>query len=290
MAGDNETEYVEVDGKCLCGNNRYHAAGETFGIIHCYCQRCQKHTGSTFASFIIFAAGRLTWSGGVPNLGLYKHDISTRAFCQQCGSSLPTPHSDETVLGNVLAGNILDMKPPREEWHLFTTSRCPWTEIPDDAQQWETVAEEHKAQDPKLANLSRYLEKDSITGSCLCGEVSFKASTPIGMMNCHCTRCRLSRSSAHATNLFVNAEDFEWRSGSEKVSHYKLPNAERFGSAFCLDCGSLVPRVSSQRVNIPAGCLDSDPGIVPRGHIHTGSMAHWYSIADELRQWKEGPG
>jgi hypothetical protein len=40
---------------------------------------------------------------------------------------------------------------------------------------------------------------------------------------------------------------------------------------------------------IPAGTLDTDPGVRPIVHIHTGSRAPWYEIADRLPQFDEFP-
>ena len=108
------------------------------------------------------------------------------------------------------------------------------------------------------------------------------------MMNCHCTRCRLSRASAHATNLFVRTEDFHWRSGEDNMTHYRLPGAETFGASFCNDCGSLMPKPAREGfMSIPAGGLDTDPGIQPVGHIFTDYKAPWHAILDDLPQWVE---
>ena len=127
-----------------------------------------------------------------------------------------------------------------------------------------------------------------LSGSCLCGDVRFEAGEPAFIMNCHCTRCRLSRAAAHATNLFAPRESLRWISGETRVVNYRLPEADRFGAGFCERCGSLVPRTSSDSdlANIPAGCLDSDPGIAPTGHIHVGSKARWFTFMDDLPTWE----
>ena len=111
------------------------------------------------------------------------------------------------------------------------------------------------------------------------------------MQHCHCTRCRLSRAAPHATNVFVRRESLTWRSGEELVRNYKLPEAKRFGAAFCRQCGGLVPRASStsEFANVPAGCLDAYPGVRPRGHIYVGSMANWFDIGDDLPRWEARP-
>ena len=70
-----------------------------------------------------------------------------------------------------------------------------------------------------------------------------------------------------------------------------MPGAQFFGTAFCKQCGSEVPRVSVERnfASVPAGSLDSDPGITPTGHIYVDSKAPWFEITDDLPQFAEMP-
>ncbi len=283
-----DTQPLDIKGRCLCGDVSYHARGQSHGIIHCYCERCRKHSGAAFVSYVMFKEGRLKWLSGKDSVLSYATELTRRSFCPNCATYVPYPYEDETRLSNMTAGTFLKMEPPRQEWHLFTESRCPWTAIPPGVEAHETVAPEYLDQHPVLPTLERALDEIQINGSCLCGTVSYSCINPIGMMNCHCSRCRLSRAAAHATNLFVRTSDFNWRSGSASVRHFKVKEAERFTVAFCEDCGSLVPKVREDRVNIPAGGLDTDPGITPAGHIHVASKAPWYQIRDDLPQWQAG--
>ena len=86
--------------------------------------------------------------------------------------------------------------------------------------------------------------------------------------------------------MFVAIEHFRWTRGEQHVKVYDLPGAARFGTNFCEICGSDVPRQSPKigRVNIPGGCLDTDPRIRPGYHIFVGSKAPWYDITDKLPQ------
>ncbi len=218
--------------------------------------------------------------------------IRATSFCSKCGSNMPRPSKDSPRYVGILAGQILDMPRHASNVHFYTKSKCPWITIPESEPQALTVKEGYL--DPDQPDLERYTEQDKITGSCLCGAVSFVASEPLRMMNCHCTRCRLARTVAHATNLFVPQRNFAWRSGEEKVIRYKLPEADRFTQAFCGDCGSAVPRPRDKpdpegRIGIPAGCLDSDPGVTPAGHIYVGSKAPWFEFFDTLHQWDAEP-
>ncbi len=289
---DVETDHLTVEGRCLCGGIRYRVEGMRSGLIVCHCQRCRKHMGSTFVNFTVFESGEFTWLAGRDSLVPYPtvHGEDGRSFCGVCGTSMPGPSRGGETLGGVLAGNILEMPPVGLIYHVYTASKCPWIVIPKDAHQWQTVPPNFH--DPELPEMNRHTDPERITGSCLCGDVAFETSNPIRMMNCHCSRCRLSRGSAHATNLAVAADDFRWRAGADRVVDYSLPDADRFGTAFCRRCGSLLPRRSGargDRVNIPAGCLDSDPGLGPTGHIYVGFKAPWFEITDDLPQWETTP-
>jgi hypothetical protein len=111
------------------------------------------------------------------------------------------------------------------------------------------------------------------------------------MFYCHCSRCRQGRSAAHCANAFYKAEGFRWTHGADQVQDYAVPGAQFFGTAFCKQCGSEVPRVSVERnfASVPAGSLDSDPGITPTGHIYVDSKAPWFEITDDLPQFAEMP-
>ena len=128
-------------------------------------------------------------------------------------------------------------------------------------------------------------------GSCLCGAVEFEADRPQEFRYCHCSRCRKSRGSAFAANMFVQPGDFRWLRGQDQVIRYRMPNTQRFGNWFCRTCGSLVPReVAVLNVMlIPAGSLDDDPGVRPAYHIFVGSKAAWEEITGNLPQNSEYP-
>jgi hypothetical protein len=130
-----------------------------------------------------------------------------------------------------------------------------------------------------------------IRGSCLCGAVAFEADRPTEFRYCHCSRCRKSRGTACASNMFVKPADFRWLRGVEQVVTYRLPSAQRFGNAFCGVCGSPVPREipALDVMLIPAGVIDDDPGVRASYHIFVGSKAPWHEITDALPQFAEYP-
>jgi len=110
-------------------------------------------------------------------------------------------------------------------------------------------------------------------------------------MACPSIGCRRARSAAHTTNVFAKVEDFAFTRGEELVAQYKVPEALRFGVAFCTRCGSKVPRVSRERgiVVAPVGALDTDPLMRPQANIYVASKAPWFDITDDLPQYAEMP-
>lgn len=127
-----------------------------------------------------------------------------------------------------------------------------------------------------------------LTGSCLCGQVRYQIVVPIHMMNhCHCSMCRKVHGAAFGTFLHANADGFRWISGVDLVKTYQEEDQDE--RCFCSNCGSNVPVIEEKdnTVIIPAGTLDSDPGLKPAVHIFTGSKAPWYEITDSLPQFKE---
>jgi hypothetical protein len=173
---------------------------------------------------------------------------------------------------------------------MFVGSKAPWYAITDELPQFE----EYPPQFGMTATPRSPVPTSGghTRGSCLCGAVAYEITgTPQRFFYCHCSRCRLGRSAAHASNVFFKADDFHWVRGGEQVRDYKLPGAQFFGTAFCSRCGSAMPRISLERgiVNVPAGSLDTDPGMEPAAHIFVASRASWERITDKIPQFDEMP-
>lgn len=280
-----------ITGKCLCGDIRYTLDGPFLSMSHCHCSRCRKHHGSAFLTEVAAPASAFRWQQGMDRLASYTSSPGfQRTFCPRCGSTMPSIEASAEAIF-VPAGNLDGDPQVAPKMHIFTASKAPWYAITDDLPQHETCPPGYDVPIIERPSLSARAMAGSCRGSCLCGRVSFRfTGRPLAMRNCHCSRCRLSRAAAHATNLFVAPDAFEWIEGEERVRVFDLPGAERFGANFCGDCGSLVPRLSTVAGwNIPAGSLDDDPGIAPDQHIFAGSKAPWFDIHDSLVQHDEYP-
>ncbi len=136
------------------------------------------------------------------------------------------------------------------------------------------------------------MSEQPIHGACVCGAIAYTIRPPYyAFQFCHCSRCRKATGSAHATNLFVKADNLTWEKGEEHVRRYELPEAKYWSHCFCDVCGSSMPWLSrtGKAYIVPAGTLDEDPGELPNRNIYFGSRADWYVHASDLETFEEGP-
>ncbi len=277
-----------ANGSCLCGKVTFKIGGDMDDMSHCHCSMCRKIHGSLFATY--FNVSEFEFTAGSELVQSYvSAEGFNRAFCQDCGSVLPASN-DGGEHHSVPAGLLDDDPGVRPASHIFTESKSDAYSIHDDLPQHTHYGDGDASR--VVSTPEPVLSEGQVTGGCQCGDVAFEYSgAPKFMMNCHCTRCRKVKGAAHATNAFVSTDNFRWTKGEADVANYDLPEAERFGHAFCKNCGSSMPRESagSGILNVPVGSLNSEPGVEAKGHIFIGSKAPWFEPTDDLPQWDEMP-
>ena len=119
---------------------------------------------------------------------------------------------------------------------------------------------------------------------CLCGEVVWEFEGDLELVShCHCGMCRKSHGVGYATYGAADAASFRFVAGEEHVSRYESsPGSFR---SFCSLCGSKAPGVpTGDRIFVPLGNLEDDPGARPEMHIFVGSKAPWHPITGDLPQ------
>ena len=136
------------------------------------------------------------------------------------------------------------------------------------------------------------MQDEKISGSCLCGEVSYEFTGPVKVFQyCHCTRCQKITGTAHASNIIIDPAHFKWIKSEGNVGRYELPEAKHFASSFCKTCGSTLPWItqSQKAMIVPAGTLDDDPKVKPMHNIFYADKACWYENVDGLVKYDELP-
>lgn len=123
-----------------------------------------------------------------------------------------------------------------------------------------------------------------ITGSCLCGGVTFALDEPLrNSVACHCIQCRktsghyVSATQVPPGQLHITKDDtLTWYPSS--------PEAER---GFCNRCGSSLfwrHEADNGAVSVMSGTLDGSTGIDTEKHIFTAFKGDYYELTDGLPQ------
>ncbi len=120
-----------------------------------------------------------------------------------------------------------------------------------------------------------------ITGSCLCGAITYRVTGPVGpVIACHCAQCRktsghyVAATSALREDVIISGEP-AWYGSSDMARR-----------GFCPTCGSSLfwDATDGTRLSIHAGTLDTPTGLTLAGHIFCADKGDYYEITDPLPQ------
>lgn len=275
-------------GRCLCGAVDWTVDGPLERMTHCHCARCRKAHGTPFATYA-FAPAAGVRMRGVERVTRYASSPGfVRGFCGECGSVVPSAEVDGRL--EIPIGSLTTDPGVRPVAHIFVASKASWYPITDGLPQYAAFEPGDDA--PVLDDLPAPPAPGGRRGSCLCGDVRFVLEgEPILARNCHCSRCRLARSAAHACNVLAPFDAIRITQGAARIASYKIPEAQFFTQTFCTTCGGKTPRHDAGRgiAVAPLGAFDDDPGTYPQRHIFTGSKAPWFEITDGLPQDEGAP-
>jgi hypothetical protein len=85
-------------GGCLCGAIRFEALGPAEKPHTCSCRFCQQHTGALTALWVEFSRENVRWTGTGGNPQTFRSsNVSSRAFCAICGSSIGAIDDDPVI-------------------------------------------------------------------------------------------------------------------------------------------------------------------------------------------------
>ena len=118
-----------------------------------------------------------------------------------------------------------------------------------------------------------------LTGSCLCGAISFTASDPArDPAACHCTQCR--KQSGHYWAAVQVMDDDLAVSGAPRW--YAASDTAKRG--FCPTCGSFLfwKGRDDPDTGVALGALDGPTGLTLDRHIWTEFKGDYYDITDSV--------
>ncbi|GEC34439.1 aldehyde-activating protein [Sinorhizobium fredii USDA 205] len=125
-----------------------------------------------------------------------------------------------------------------------------------------------------------------LAGRCLCGTVQYVVADEFRYAaNCHCTDCRRTTGSAFKPFAGIEGEKFSVIKGADHLHTY---GEEKAHDARCGKCGSFLYSVvrDGAYVHVALGPLANEPTIRPSEHIFVGSKAPWFTITDDLPQYR----
>ena len=128
-------------------------------------------------------------------------------------------------------------------------------------------------------------------GSCLCGKITYEAST-IGsdVTKCHCTICQKLSGSAYGDYTTAPIDSFKWTSGEALLKKYES-SPGNFRN-FCSVCGTHLPtgHPSMGIYFVQPGTLDTDERLVESAHMFLRSSPPWHQRQQGLAEFQEYPG
>ena len=115
-------------GGCLCGAVRYEIAGEPMMSGFCYCQMCQKQSGSGHAFHAMFPENAFRAQGATKGYTWTAdsgHKVTTE-FCPTCGSPLFGRSSGYPGMVTVRVASLDNQSAFEPQMAVYTKRRQTW--------------------------------------------------------------------------------------------------------------------------------------------------------------------
>lgn len=118
-----------------------------------------------------------------------------------------------------------------------------------------------------------------ITGSCLCGSLTYTCSSPaLFTAACHCKACQKSTGSAFSVVMGVKRSDLVISGNTLKTYEDVGESGKATYRHFCSKCGSTIMAELAIRPGlacIKAGTLDSPDELKPERHFYWRDHQNW---------------
>lgn len=132
----------------------------------------------------------------------------------------------------------------------------------------------------------------NITGSCLCGDISYEISQSVGdIAHCHCVKCRKAHGAAFSSVAKIEDQNFLLRDESQFLKSYQSsPEKTRY---FCSCCGSQIyaKRDNTDFIILRLGTLNDESMAGSQyqeiKHIWLAEKACWYEVHSEIEEEQE---
>ena len=130
---------MSIEGGCRCGAARYTLALEDLPQTYlCHCTDCQTWSGSAFSQQAVVPEEALQASGPITVFELQSPSghISRQRMCSICHTRLFNTNSARPGLAVIRAGTLDRSSELNVTAHIWTRSKQPWLELPQDVPSW----------------------------------------------------------------------------------------------------------------------------------------------------------
>jgi hypothetical protein len=120
-----------IDGGCLCGELRYHAARSTEIPAFCHCRTCRKASAAPVVAWITVARDDFAFTQGQPRSYRSSEHV-VRTFCPSCGTPLTYANDKYPHALDVTTASLDEPErfPPSD--HVWFSHAIPWLQLGDD--------------------------------------------------------------------------------------------------------------------------------------------------------------
>jgi hypothetical protein len=128
------------DGGCFCGKVRYRLTDRPMFTNCCHCTDCQIQTGGAFAINAMIEATKVEMLGEepipvrMPTESGQPHDIHR---CPHCQTALWSIYGGRQAVRFMRVSTLDDRHAITPDVHIFTRSKVPWVQLPDDVPAFE---------------------------------------------------------------------------------------------------------------------------------------------------------
>ncbi len=130
---------AQLEGGCSCGAVRYRLLSEPMFVHCCHCLNCQRQTGSAFVINLLIEAGRVEVVAGDPQAVDVPRDDGSNQRIFRCPACQVAVYSEYTrpEVRFVRGGTLDDPSQVSPGVHIFTRSKLPWVELPEQVPAFE---------------------------------------------------------------------------------------------------------------------------------------------------------
>jgi len=124
-----------AEGGCACGTVRYRMESAPIVVHGCHCTRCQRESGSAFATNAMIETDRVTLLAGEP-LAVMTPSASGKGQnilrCPTCHVAVWSHYNGAgDKLAFVRVGTLDDATLLEPDIHIFTSTKQPWVTLPE---------------------------------------------------------------------------------------------------------------------------------------------------------------